>query len=175
LLRLRRPDDTRTLWVDAICVDQLNIPERNSQVSIMQKLYATAEQVVIWLGAEKEDGSTGWAFQMIPILAKLSSDELKQYVMDNTTPGAMSEEFRNDFLSLRRLVQRPWWQRVWVIQEFVVARETVLLYGPHELDWQGLRDLHKMTQNLRKLAREPVVYRARLKSRVNDTVSLIEM
>jgi hypothetical protein len=118
LLQLRKPDETRILWIDAIC-DQLKIPERSSQVSMMKDIYATAEQVVIWLGKEKEDDSTGRAFRMIPILTNFTYDELKQYVLDSI----ISEAFRDDVFSLRNLVRRPWWKRIWVIQESVVARK----------------------------------------------------
>lgn len=39
LCRLRLADKPRTLWVDAICIDQSNIEERNQQVGIMRQIY----------------------------------------------------------------------------------------------------------------------------------------
>lgn len=40
----------RQLWIDAICIDQNNIAERNHQVKQMRSIYENAEKVVIWLG-----------------------------------------------------------------------------------------------------------------------------
>jgi hypothetical protein len=41
---------THTLWIDAICIDQSNIPERNSQVRLMRHIYLSATEVCVWLG-----------------------------------------------------------------------------------------------------------------------------
>ena len=59
-LRTKEEEDgdksTRTLWVDALCIDQQNVPERNQQVNRMRDIYAGAEHTVIWMGGES-DGS----------------------------------------------------------------------------------------------------------------------
>ena len=39
----------RTIWIDAICIDQNNVLERNHQVRNMVRIYAQAEHVLIWL------------------------------------------------------------------------------------------------------------------------------
>ncbi|KAL6803366.1 heterokaryon incompatibility domain-containing protein [Trichoderma sp. SZMC 28013] len=58
LRHLRQTEDERILWVDAICINQDNIPERNQQVSIMKDIYRKARHVVIWLGAADEDSDS---------------------------------------------------------------------------------------------------------------------
>lgn len=47
---LRYEDKSRTLWIDAICIDQQNIKERNEQVAAMPQIYSRAMKTVIWLG-----------------------------------------------------------------------------------------------------------------------------
>lgn len=42
------------LWVDAICIDQRKIQERNDQVATMDATYANAGIVVAWLGPERD-------------------------------------------------------------------------------------------------------------------------
>ncbi|KAI9695330.1 MAG: hypothetical protein M1820_008682 [Bogoriella megaspora] len=54
LRHLRFQDQERCLWVDALCIDQSAIPERNSQVSHMRMIYQKARKVIIWLGGEFE-------------------------------------------------------------------------------------------------------------------------
>lgn len=50
LRRLRRPDEDRLVWIDAICIDQTNIEERNAQVAIMGQIYKTASRIIIDIG-----------------------------------------------------------------------------------------------------------------------------
>ena len=53
LRRLRRHNHARTLWVDAVCIDQNCVEERNHPVKIMGEVYKNARQVLIWLGEEE--------------------------------------------------------------------------------------------------------------------------
>lgn len=54
---LRHKHDNRTLWIDAICIDQGNLIERAAQVCIMDEIYASASCVVIHLGKETPGSS----------------------------------------------------------------------------------------------------------------------
>lgn len=38
------------IWIDALCIDQSNIQERNHQVQMMGRIYADASLVIAWLG-----------------------------------------------------------------------------------------------------------------------------
>lgn len=48
-------DDCRSFWVDAICIDQTNTPERNAQVQQMWRIYSNAEWVLSWLGPPTDE------------------------------------------------------------------------------------------------------------------------
>ncbi|KAJ4301129.1 hypothetical protein N0V90_003219 [Kalmusia sp. IMI 367209] len=50
LRRLRRTNEDRALWVDAICINQRDVQERNEQVLLMKDIYRTCRNVLIWLG-----------------------------------------------------------------------------------------------------------------------------
>lgn len=52
----------RALWVDAACIDQTDVQERNHQVGQMQNIYADAEEVVVWLGPASSDSSLAIRF-----------------------------------------------------------------------------------------------------------------
>ncbi|KAI7222562.1 hypothetical protein KC333_g1055 [Hortaea werneckii] len=54
LKRFRHASDTRTVWADAICIDQSNIAEKNHQVGMMGDVYRQAEQVLVWLGPDPD-------------------------------------------------------------------------------------------------------------------------
>ncbi|OAA59038.1 Heterokaryon incompatibility [Niveomyces insectorum RCEF 264] len=67
LLNLRRPDAPRTLWIDAICINQASIGERNQQVAAMGTIYQQASQTVVWLCDQTAE--TAAAFAMLDDLA----------------------------------------------------------------------------------------------------------
>ncbi|KAH7127420.1 heterokaryon incompatibility protein-domain-containing protein [Dactylonectria macrodidyma] len=50
LLRLRKLDTDRRLWVDAVCIDQSNVLERNHQVNNMIAIFRSAIRVLVFLG-----------------------------------------------------------------------------------------------------------------------------
>ncbi|KAI1123577.1 HET-domain-containing protein [Nemania abortiva] len=98
LRTLRDKDKVRTLWVDAICINQSDVEERNDQVKVMGDIYRIASHTVIFLG-----GSLKGCPNLFQYLA----------ANDNSSPppndGIVSE--------LERLFTRPWFSRIWVIQE----------------------------------------------------------
>ncbi|KAI3397455.1 hypothetical protein diail_10786 [Diaporthe ilicicola] len=50
LVRLRRTDTNRILWVDNLCIDQGRNAERNWQVALIAQIFRAADTVLIWLG-----------------------------------------------------------------------------------------------------------------------------
>jgi RimJ/RimL family protein N-acetyltransferase len=68
-----RQRDHRALWVDAICVNQRNIEERNQQLLRMSAIYRRAEITVAWLGRAYH--STSFAFAMLRALEGSMDDD----------------------------------------------------------------------------------------------------
>ncbi|KAI1455192.1 heterokaryon incompatibility protein-domain-containing protein [Annulohypoxylon moriforme] len=50
LKHLRREKDDVVLWVDAVCIDQENMSERQAQVQIMRDIFSNATSVLAFLG-----------------------------------------------------------------------------------------------------------------------------
>lgn len=63
LTHLRLDHEIRTLWVDAICINQTDEKERNQQVTQMGEIYSHAQQVILWLG--NEDAASSRAMRAI--------------------------------------------------------------------------------------------------------------
>jgi hypothetical protein len=49
LRHIRHPTEIRTLWVDAVCIDQTSDEEKSVQVAMMASIYHQATQVLTWL------------------------------------------------------------------------------------------------------------------------------
>jgi hypothetical protein len=136
---------TRTLWVDAICIDQSQIPERNQQVAQMQEIYAGAERVVIWLGEASFDSDTAIPFikQLCGRLEELGihseeSQDVTQYMekdFQDGLDGFLGPLYEDKWEAVALLLQRRWWERAWVFQELATARIAVCYCGKASIAW----------------------------------------
>ena len=126
---LRYPDKMRSLWIDAICINQRCIAERNHQVSKMGLVYGEAKNVCIWLGDTDEDSRTALTFIRNQVLELWGFDRLCENLN-------MSEQWR----SLIILMKRPWFSRRWVIQEIALAHSGTLYCGRDSIPWQDFAD-----------------------------------
>ena len=69
LRHLRHGQLSRSLWVDAVCIDQSNVVERAEQVKLMNRIYHSASTVLIWLGPAADDSDV--VMRSIQIFDKL--------------------------------------------------------------------------------------------------------
>ncbi|CAN9144873.1 unnamed protein product [Alternaria alternata] len=117
------------VWVDALCIDQSNTTEKSIQVPRMGAIYGAAELVIAWVGHNDDDGIRG----LMEIVNSFIVDEhltLSNSIwrsVDSMTGDKVSYLIRG----LERLLERPWFERVWVVQEAVMARRTLLLAASH--------------------------------------------
>ncbi|KAK0615092.1 heterokaryon incompatibility, partial [Bombardia bombarda] len=101
LTDLRLCDRPRTVWIDAICINQSDVQERSQQVRMMHQVYERAKCVVVWLGRPDEDS------------------RLAMRYAGGLNPASHIEEL-GDILAKKlaaamvSLINRPWFNRVWV-------------------------------------------------------------
>ena len=137
LFHLRRIERKRLLWADAVCINQANDIEKSCQVSFMGEIYRNANDVVIFLGKEKDDSAM--------VMEYLNLDDVEQVgrqspsrddVIENPDEIIEAKDHsivqeriqRCGFDSTRFLCavnaffKRPWWSRIWVVQEYQLAR-----------------------------------------------------
>src|SRR5215469_8387733 len=146
LLHLRDLHEKRVIWADAICINQQDLVERAKQVSIMGDIYKSAVRTVVWLGATDEKYKN--AVSVCSELAATVTDGQRSSKQKGTSNGKASKvdnakpsdggDLNND-TSIESLVQLPWWSRVWVVQEVILARDVLLLLGRQSLDWNTFR------------------------------------
>lgn len=79
LKRLRYIIGERPLWIDQICINQLDLVERGNQVQLMREIYSAARQVILWIG--ESDSYTATAFEIVEELSK-AVRELRVEVLD---------------------------------------------------------------------------------------------
>jgi hypothetical protein len=116
LRHLRYESQERVMWIDALCINQSDVTERGFQVQKMGQIYSKASALAIWLGPADEDEERA----VRNIEARLDDWNVQTLA------------------AIVRICERPWFQRVWVIQEFVLARATRTVYiGRSSIPWQS--------------------------------------
>lgn len=145
LRHLRLVDVPRILWVDALCVSQSSIEERNREVPRMGEIYNKARQVIVWLGPEDE--KTNIALETIKIL---SAGVILNWHRRNfsTHFGSEAETVRMtpqqstvsqaQWAALKDFFNRPWFQRLWIRQEVGLASRITVQCGKLRAEWKDL-------------------------------------
>ncbi|KAF4419901.1 Heterokaryon incompatibility protein 6, OR allele [Fusarium austroafricanum] len=127
---ITRSDEFRVLIVEPGSGDEADDPkERGEQVAKMGSIYKGARRVVIWLGEQTED--VKGAFHTLEEWGKLEWKRSK---------GLKAEDL--DWLAVSNLLKRPWFQRMWILQEAVLGRNPVLVCGFETLPWESLSKCH---------------------------------
>ncbi|KAF2761201.1 hypothetical protein EJ05DRAFT_491923 [Pseudovirgaria hyperparasitica] len=130
VLRHRDKGNDRTLWIDAICVNQEDLKECNQQVPMMGEIFEKAEQVIFWLGKATKHARTLMRCLNTLESAFVDRSEGEHWEIDDTrwlglwNSFGFAEEVKQACVTgLEFLLSQPWFERVWIIQE--VARASV--------------------------------------------------
>jgi hypothetical protein len=136
----------RLLWIDSICIDQENIPEKTKQVKLMGQIYSRVSFVAIWLGSSNTQDSdfdrgeefldnvrTSVGFSLIKSLKHidLRSNNLHAFNILET------EGIQPAWKIVLKLLNHDYFQRSWIIQEIVLASSARVVYGKVEMDWEA--------------------------------------
>ncbi|EON67477.1 hypothetical protein W97_06731 [Coniosporium apollinis CBS 100218] len=154
LRALRLADEPRTVWADAICIDQTNIAEKAVQVPLMRQIYASSTGVVVWLG--EADAVSDRAMNFMRKLAMKYAEERRsnfkgiEKLKGTSTPQislyltglkrGLVEEDRSyetwkSYQATDALLRRPWFRRTWIVQEVAVAPSVSVICGNQSLEW----------------------------------------
>jgi len=144
LNRLRLPSESRYLWADAVCINQSDLEEKSHQVGFMKQIYQSAKVVNVWLGYAAEGSEDLRDF--VPSL--LEAEQKKKAENDERSIWELTAADRKRYclphvadiryLSLLKISCRPWFSRVWIIQEVSFAANAVAYCGDWSMPWDSL-------------------------------------
>lgn len=149
LLHLRSREKAQKFWIDALCINQLDVVERSAQVQKMQEIYARSSGILIWLGSERGESSSA-----IVLASKVAAYWSNQGLDLRGAESAFRKRSTTDLSALldqcgckadaapvqafERLLARDWFERVWIIQEATAAVDTKTIQcGDSTIDWWG--------------------------------------
>ncbi|RYC94657.1 hypothetical protein BFJ63_vAg2530 [Fusarium oxysporum f. sp. narcissi] len=102
------------MWIDMICIDQLDNNEKALQIPLMRDIYSKARSVVVWI--HEYDSYLRYAFRYLRRLSTHGPQD-----------GISFDPMGWD--AIRRLLGCEWFHRRWVIQESVLPKTAIFLCG----------------------------------------------
>ncbi|KAF2444570.1 HET-domain-containing protein [Karstenula rhodostoma CBS 690.94] len=163
LQHLRYQSEDRVLWIDAICINQDDQKERSSQVVLMRDIYRRAQRVLVWLGPSADHSEL--AYSTLQRLSEYWPEMQERWERDPTSAlklgpyrktlqrlcklqgVAQSDDIETDerfqlqpreIAALRAVLERPWWTRLWVVQEVCVSTAVTMICGLGTMSWNDL-------------------------------------
>lgn len=119
-------------WIDSICINQNDVEERNLQVQLMGRIYTQATKTIVWLGERSQDSDK--AIDFLWFLQKKRWEFDNKDEIDRTKFRELRDsKFRADWQAVDNLLLRPWWRRVWTLQEFIISPELDFYYGTKKM------------------------------------------
>jgi hypothetical protein len=123
------PRRWKYFWIDAICINQEEVAERNHQVRMMSDIYKSAVFVLVWLGQSCETA--------LQLLATAEPAKLRSVYRPHTA-SFQASKFSELLIPL---LKSDYWTRMWIVQEFMLARDLVFASGSSFLHWDCVHHL----------------------------------
>jgi hypothetical protein len=138
-----RSEQDHPVWIDGVCINQSDIAEKNIQVPMMGQIYTKATKCIAWLGL-----STEQLDKMIDNLpdmlekAKTYTGPVHGFIPDKVfIDHGIPTRSPSPWLEFAALLSRPWFQRVWVVQEAVLPVSLEIVCGNWIVDLSALTSL----------------------------------
>lgn len=129
-------DAVRVLWIDAICInqgaEQGDLAERSQQVRLMGRIFQGATNVIAYLG-EPYPG----LIEAIEFLTIVSGGQQSQVDRLTQSPDYSATQVYKALISF---FNKPWWNRIWTVQEHISGLKVVFQFGRLHVDSDIVRD-----------------------------------
>lgn len=110
-------------WVDAVCINQSDASEVKQEILRMREIYSQATNLYVYLGTASEDSDVGMQF-----LERIADDMSNGVDVHGKFAGQeTAEEDKKAYRAALRIFNRPYWNRVWVLQELAVSRNAIFV------------------------------------------------
>ena len=123
LTHLRHEKEERVLWIDALCINQQDVREKSSQISIMPHIYTRAKTVIVWLGVAEWEDEKKLRRELTKRGKSFYDWEEYRRFMRQLTPTSRplglwgSIKVDRSKPILQSMCSKPYWNRLWIIQE----------------------------------------------------------
>lgn len=162
LRHLQEPQKDVVLWADALCVNQNDKEEKNTQIPEIRSIYAEAANTIVWLGPG--DGASNLTIEMLDALGKhlCEMGAIEAIVeMAKFSNNENTDSYRESSARVNQLMEEPlraqerkalqlmagfqklcrlsYWKRTWILQEFAVSANVEIRHGTATIRFDRLR------------------------------------
>ncbi|GIZ49281.1 hypothetical protein CKM354_001231300 [Cercospora kikuchii] len=159
------------IWIDSLCVNQENLTEKAHQVKTMGKVFTSARRVLCCIGMETDDVDTIRSIWPEFLLEDIEKDRVGDREWQDGTKSSvflyepatalecveleMRGETSHDYppvdvwqfhAACDDFVNRHYWQRLWILQEYKLAKERSILCGAQRISENFLKNLCQRTR-----------------------------
>ncbi|KAH9840352.1 Heterokaryon incompatibility protein (HET) [Teratosphaeria destructans] len=127
--QMRHQDQPRTLWIDAVCINQSDVSEKTEQVSLMADIYSKSLCNLVWLG--KQEANTcdlSAAFGSLLADARIQTNDFETFYEITRDFSEQGLEATVDYDSILAFYECTWFRRLWVIQEAALSPSSTCFY-----------------------------------------------
>ncbi|KAL9109906.1 MAG: hypothetical protein Q9227_005429 [Pyrenula ochraceoflavens] len=146
LRQVRMESEIRLLWVDAICIEQSKVSEKNAQLNIVRDIFSTAQQLLAWVGNEKDNSHL--IFKHIRDWKTYRDDYMAGRTTENDAFGErhinMPSFQGSTEEAFQKFCHRPWFYRPWTIQELGLCKKAIIICGSDMEEWSLFKSPFKM-------------------------------
>lgn len=138
---IQEEDRIILLWADALCINQNDDPEKGAQVQHMGIIYSTALFVLAWLGptADESDLALKTMAHIGQVCVKMPDHLTVKRRYEFFSKAISSVEGKSGTVfptaAIVALLNRAWWNRIWIVQEAVLASKVHILCGKSSTDF----------------------------------------
>ena len=145
-------------WVDSLCINQEDVPERNQQVALMADIYSKAATVAIWLGPDPHKDAEVIFTTIKAVIEGIVTIHALEGKIDylnsedgnlhwtlpdgkavvSTLPSSIVLPDESQRQRLARFFNLPWFSRTWVLQEVGLATEANVIWGGLGFEWNAV-------------------------------------
>jgi hypothetical protein len=166
--RLHFPESR--VWIDAVCINQLDLEEKTAQVTMMHRIYSQAHQVLACIGPSDthSDVVLRAARNVDMFVQHLAKDEFGMIDKSDWDPPLDETAAAQLLDHYNQFSMRPYFTRVWVLQELAAGQPyALLLCGQGSLHWL---DLVEVTLRLRRVSEcgPEELYKSHLNLRIQN-------
>lgn len=136
-----RPEagDPLVIWIDAACINQASLEERNAQVLLMPDIYRGARNVKVWLGEEANSSNDGMGLiQAIADQRATLRENNRLMTAQDLIEANLPVYNDSSWKALDAIFWRPWFTRAWIVQEITLAKDAVVMCGQKSVSWDNL-------------------------------------
>jgi hypothetical protein len=127
------PGPWKWFWIDAICINQADLDEKAQQVSMMGQIYSRAGLVLAWLGAGDHT-----VLDALHVIESFGAHSYNADPWQRILASSKRHDGRRCRIDGNKFLELEYFHRLWIVQEFALAQNLVLLYGGHALDGDQL-------------------------------------